>query len=182
MSDKNEIPVNPEENEQPENAVGQEETGNGDEKDKQIAELKEQVAALNDKHLRLYSEFDNFRKRTAKERIEMIQTAGGDVIKSLLPVLDDLDRAVKSNETAADIASVKEGVQLVAHKFHHTLNQKGLVPIEAIGKPFDVDQHEAITEIPAPSPELKGKVVEEIEKGYMLGGKVLRFAKVIVGS
>ncbi|MCA6364591.1 MAG: nucleotide exchange factor GrpE [Bacteroidetes bacterium] len=147
-----------------------------------IAELEQQVATLNDKYLRLYSEFDNYRRRTAKENLELRKTAAEEVIKKLLPVLDDFDRAVRNNATATDLAAVTEGVQLVAGKFHHVLTQQGLEAMNAGGQPFDPEFHEAITEIPAPAPELKGKVVDEVEKGYLLGGKVIRYAKVVVGS
>lgn len=153
-----------------------------DEKEKKIAELEEQVAALNDKHLRLYSEFDNFRKRTAKERVEILNMAGAEIIKSLLPVVDDLDRAIKNNETVTDAAAISEGINLIAQKFRSILAQKGLETVKAVGQTFDVDLHEAITNIPAPSEDMKGKVVDEVEKGYMLNGKVIRFAKVIVGN
>lgn len=150
--------------------------------EKRIAELEEQVSMLNDKYLRLYSEFDNFRKRTAKERVEILQMAGADIIKSLLPVVDDLERAIRNNEKATDIASVNEGVNLIAQKFRSILAKNGLEPVDSMGKPFDVDQHEAITSIPSPSPDLKGKVVDEVEKGYTLNGKIIRFAKVVIGN
>lgn len=146
------------------------------------AELEQKLNEANDKYLRLYSEFDNYRKRTSRERIDLLKTAGEDVIKSLLPILDDFERAVKSNETATDIAAVNEGVKLVQQKFRNLLLQKGLEAMDTIGQPFDTDMHEAITNIPAPSEDLKGKVVDELEKGYTLGGKVIRFAKVIVGN
>ena len=176
-STENENPVNTDANEQkdlPE--VPMEENA------KKIAELEEQVSALNDKHLRLYSEFDNFRKRTAKERVEILNMAGAEIIKSLLPVVDDLERAIKNNETVNDAAAIKEGINLIAQKFRSILAQKGLEPVKAAGEPFNVDLHEAITNIPAPSEDLKGKVVDEVEKGYMLNGKVIRFAKVVVGN
>lgn len=176
-TNENENPVNEEMQEQQElpNVPS-------DEKDKKIAELEEQVAALNDKHLRLYSEFDNFRKRTAKERVEILNMAGAEIIKSLLPVVDDLDRAIKNNETVTDVAAINEGVNLIAQKFRSILAQKGLETVKAVGQTFDVDLHEAITNIPAPSEDMKGKVVDEVEKGYTLNGKVIRFAKVIVGN
>lgn len=150
--------------------------------EKRIAELETQVSMLNDKYLRIYSEFDNFRKRTAKERVEILNMAASDVIKSLLPVVDDFERAIRNNEKATDVASVNEGVNLIAQKLRSILNKNGLEAMNSIGQPFDVDLHEAITNIPAPSEDLKGKVVDEVEKGYMLNGKVIRFAKVVVGS
>jgi molecular chaperone GrpE len=144
--------------------------------------LKEENAALNDKYLRLFAEFDNYKRRTQKERVELLQTAGKDVIVSLLPVLDDFDRANKAAENAVDVASIKEGVQLVHHKLKNLLVQKGLKDMESINTPFNTDLHEAITKIPAPNEELKGKVIDELEKGYTLNDKVIRFAKVVVGS
>lgn len=153
-----------------------------DSAEKRIAELEEQVAQQNDKFLRLYSEFDNFRKRTAREKVEMLNTAGEDIIKNLLPVLDNFERAIRTNETATDVKAVNEGVNLIAQMLRSSLQQRGLQAIVSIGEPFNTDQHEAITEIPAPTPDLKGKVVDEVEKGYTLNGKVIRFAKVVVGS
>jgi molecular chaperone GrpE len=146
------------------------------------AKLKEELAQANDKYLRLYAEFDNFKRRTTKERVELLQTAGKEVIVSLLPVIDDFDRAVKAMENASDIAAVKEGVILVQNKFKNILKQKGLKEMEAQGTAFDADIHEAITNIPAPTDDLKGKVVDELEKGYYLNDKVVRFAKVVVGA
>jgi molecular chaperone GrpE len=144
--------------------------------------LKEDLAQANDKYLRLYAEFDNFRRRTNKERAEERLTAGKDVITSLLTVLDDFDRAAKAMQTTEDVAAVKEGVALVQNKLKHILTQKGLKEMEAKGQEFDPDLHEAITNIPAPTDDLKGKVVDELEKGYYLNDKVVRFAKVVVGS
>ena len=145
--------------------------------------LQQENAALNDKYLRLFAEFDNFKRRTQKERVELLQTAGKDVIVSLLSVLDDFDRANKAMDgSASDIASIREGINLVHTKLKSTLGQKGLKEIESINNVFDTDYHEAITKIPAPTEELKGKVVDELEKGYTLNDKVIRFAKVVVGS
>lgn len=144
--------------------------------------LKEELALANDKYLRLYAEFDNFRRRTTKERVELLQTAGKEVIVSLIPVIDDFERAVKSMEKATDVNAVKEGVVLVQNKLNNILGQKGLKPMESIGQAFDADLHEAITNIPAPTDDLKGKVIDEMEKGYYLNDKVIRFAKVIVGA
>jgi len=146
------------------------------------AKLKEELAAANDKYLRLFAEFDNFRRRTANERKELLVTAGKEVIVSLLPVLDDFERAFKSMETATDVVAVQAGVELIYSKLNNILAQKGLKPMESVGQPFDADLHEAITNIPAPNEELKGKVLDEMEKGYYLGDKVIRFAKVIVGN
>ncbi len=144
--------------------------------------LKAEVAHWNDKYTRLYAEFDNFKRRTSKERIELLQTAGKDVIVDMLPVLDDFERALKSMETATDINAVKEGVNLVYHKLRNTLLQKGLKEMDSKGAPFDADLHEGITSIPASSDDLKGKIVDELEKGYSLNDKVIRFAKVIIGA
>jgi len=145
-------------------------------------QLKLDNAALNDKYLRLFAEFDNFKRRTQKERVELLQTAGKDVIISMLAVLDDFDRANKATENATDVKAIREGIQLVHTKLKSILNQKGLKEMESINTAFDTDLHEAITKIPAPTDDLKGKVIDELEKGYTLNDKVIRFAKVVVGS
>jgi molecular chaperone GrpE len=144
--------------------------------------LKEELATANDRYLRLYAEFDNFRRRTVKEREEARKMEGKDLMVALLPVLDDFDRALRSMENATDVAPVKEGVELIQNKLKNTLTQKGLKPMDSIGNPFDPELHEAITNIPAPTEEWKGKVIDEMEKGYFLNDKVVRFAKVIVGA
>jgi molecular chaperone GrpE len=144
--------------------------------------FKAEASEWQNKYLRLYAEFDNFKRRTSKERIELLQIAGKDVIVDLLPVLDDFERAQKSIETASDIEAVKEGVKLVHHKLKNLLNSKGLKEMTSIGAEFDADVHEGITNIPAPSDDLKGKVLDELEKGYYLNDKVIRFAKVIIGA
>lgn len=141
------------------------------------AELQEQK----DKYLRLFAEFDNFKRRNAKERIELIQTAGKEVIASLLVVLDDCERAERQLEESDDIVNNKKGVQLVFNKLRSTLQSKGLKAMESINTDFDVEKHEAITEIDVPE-DKKGKVVDEIEKGYYLNDKIIRFAKVVVGK
>lgn len=148
----------------------------------EVDKLKDEVASLNDKYIRLYAEFDNYKRRTTKERIDLLQTAGKDVIVSLLSVLDDFERAAKAMENAQEIEPVKEGVNLVHHKLKSLLTQKGLKEMESKGQPFDAEIHEAITNIPAPSDDLKGKVIDEVEKGYYLNDKVIRFAKVVVGA
>ena len=147
-----------------------------------LEELQEQYNQLNDKYLRLYSEFENFRRRTAKERLDLMKSAGEDVFKLLLPIIDDFERARTNMETAEDVPSVKEGVELIYQKLIKELENKGLKPMETKGETFDSEIHEAITQIPAPSKDMKGKVVDEIEKGYFLNDKVIRFAKVVVGS
>ncbi len=144
--------------------------------------LRADLSDANDKYLRLYAEFDNFKRRTTKERIDLLQTAGKEVIQSLLPVLDDFERALRSMESSSDITSVKEGISLVHGKLKNILNQKGLKEMESIGTVFNADLHEAITNVPSPSEDLKGKVIDEVEKGYYLNDKVIRFAKVVVGS
>jgi molecular chaperone GrpE len=152
-------------------------------KEDKVEKLEKEVAELNDKYVRLYSEFDNFRRRTLKEKIELSKTASAEIIETLLPVLDDLERAYNAIDPIEGTHSaMKDGVGLILNKFLMTLTAAGLEPIKALGEPFDTDFHEAITNIPAPSEEMKGKVVDVIMKGYMLGGKVLRFAKVVVGT
>lgn len=143
---------------------------------------KQELEEANNKYLRLYAEFDNYKRRTSKERVDLLQTAGKDVIADLLPVLDDLERALKSMETAQELTVVKEGVDLVFQKLKSSLTKKGLKEMESIGKEFNADLQEAITKIPAPNKELVGKVIDEVEKGYFLNDKVLRYAKVVVGS
>lgn len=135
-----------------------------------------------DKHLRLVAEFDNFKRRNAKERIEMIQTAGKEVIQSLLEVLDDCDRAQKQLEASETDAALKEGILLVFNKLRHALQQRGLKQMETLQADFNADLHEAITEIPAPNEESKGKILDEVMKGYYLNDKIIRHAKVVVGS
>jgi molecular chaperone GrpE len=144
--------------------------------------FKEELSQANDKYLRLYAEFDNFRRRTIKEREEARKTEGKDIIVALLPVLDDFERALRSMDSATDVTPVKEGVALIQHKLKNILTQKGLKEMQSIGTTFDPDLHEAITSIPAPTDDMKGKVVDEMEKGYELNEKVVRFAKVIVGA
>ena len=147
-----------------------------------IEKLEEEKKELNDKFLRLFSDFDNFRKRTAKEKLELSKKAGVEVIKDLLTVVDDFDRANENNKNSEDIEAIKEGFNLIHTKFNSILKAKGLTEIEAKGEVFDVDKHEAITQIPAPSEDLKGKVVDVIEKGYALNEIVVRFPKVIIGQ
>jgi molecular chaperone GrpE len=148
----------------------------------EIEQLKAELEEQKDKYLRLFAEFDNFRKRNAKERLELINTAGKDVIVSLLDVMDDCDRAEKQLQQTGSIEQSKEGIQLVFHKLRSSLQGKGLKEMESMGKDFDVEQHEAITEIPAPAEEMKGKVLDVIQKGYMMNDKIIRFAKVVVGN
>ena len=145
-------------------------------------EYQLKVNELNDKYLRLYSEFDNFRKRTLKEKIDLSRTASEDVIKELLPVLDDFDRAITAMDATNQIDAVKDGVQLIHSKMKAVFAAKGLQEIKSLGENFNTDFHEAITSIPAASEDMKNKVVDEIQKGYTLYDKVIRFAKVVTGS
>lgn len=172
--------------EQQEELSSQEET-KAQETEKEVVEIKEPSAEekyneLNDKYLRLYSEFDNYRKRTSRERIELFKTAGQDILTDLLPVLDDFERALLNMDKKADVKSIRVGVDLVFNKFKTTLENKGLKHFKSLEKDFDPEVHEAITKIAAPSKKMKGKVVDEVEKGYMLNEKVIRFAKVVVGE
>lgn len=150
--------------------------------DDPVQELEKKYNELNDKYLRLYSDFDNFRKRTIKEKGDLISSASGDLMKDLLGVLDDFERAIHSNENSEDPEALKEGFQLIYNKFKNILTQKGLKPMESKGDFFDIDHHEAVTNIPAQEEDDKGKVMDVIEKGYFLNDKVLRYAKVVVGQ
>ncbi|HPX06776.1 MAG TPA: nucleotide exchange factor GrpE [Tenuifilaceae bacterium] len=145
-------------------------------------ELKKQLDEQKDKYLRLSAEFDNFRRRTLKEKMDLTKYAAEDTLKSILPVVDDFERAMKSIDTTTDIEAVKEGLRLIHGKFIEFLKTKGVTEIEAMGLPLDTDKHEAITLIPAPEENLKGKIVDVIEKGYILNEKVIRFSKVIIGE
>ena len=140
------------------------------------------IAELNDKYLRLYSEFDNYRKRTIKEKSDIIRSGGEDVFKAIMPTIDDFERAIKANENVTEVEPIKEGISLIYHKLKLACTAKGLEAMDTIGKTFEADYMESITSIPAPSDDLKGKVIDEVEKGYKLGDKVIRFAKVVVGS
>jgi molecular chaperone GrpE len=147
----------------------------------ELETLKAKIDELNDKYLRQAAEFDNFRRRTAREKVEMAQTAGRDIITDLLDALDDSERAQQQWETTDDIKLIKEGIQLVFSKLRNTLSARGLKPMEAVGKEFNPDLHEAITEVEA-GDDMKGKVVAEVQKGYYLKDKIIRFAKVVVGK
>jgi molecular chaperone GrpE len=148
----------------------------------ELDQAKSELAEQKDKYLRLMAEFENYKRRTAKERMELIQTAGKDVIVSLLDVLDDCDRAEKQLNASDDIAVQKEGIQLVFNKIRSTMQSKGLTAMESIGKHFDAELHEAITEVPVPNEKQKGTVIDEVTKGYFLNEKIIRFAKVVVGK
>jgi molecular chaperone GrpE len=144
--------------------------------------MKAEIEQLNDKYIRLFAEFDNYKRRTAKERLELFSMANRETILALLPVLDDFERAMKAFQNTAEAASLKEGVELIYTKFNQIMQSKGVKPMESIGQPFNIDFHEAITNISAPSEDMKGKVIDEVEKGYFLNDKVVRFAKVVVGE
>jgi molecular chaperone GrpE len=144
-------------------------------------EAGDPVQLEKEKYLRLYSEFENFRRRTNKERLDWMQTASKDLMVELLPVVDDMERAMKSMQQAGDVKSV-EGMELVFKKLYSTLEKKGLKPMQAQGESFDPEIHEAVTQFEAPTEEMKGKVIDELEKGYFLNDKVIRFAKVVVGK
>jgi len=155
-------------------------TDNTTEKTEETSEDK--LAAMNDKYLRLYSEFDNYRKRTNKEKLDLISTASAGVLKDMLSVLDDFERAMANNDKVDDINAVKEGFQLIYNKLKSGLEAKGLKQMLAKGEVFDPELHEAIANVPAPEDKLKGKVVDDVERGYYLNDKVIRFAKVVVGQ
>ncbi len=148
----------------------------------EIQKLEAEITELKDKYLRLYADFENFRRRTAKEKLELISTAGEELMKAVLPVMDDFERAMASFELTTDIEPLKEGVGLIFNKFSKTLESRGLKPMIAKGEVFDADLHESITQFPAPTDDLRGKVIDEVEKGYLLNDKVIRYAKVVVGS
>jgi len=156
---------------------GRKETGSD-----KIKDYEEQINELKEKYLRLSAEFDNYRKRTLKEKTDMLKSAGEETVIKVLPVLDDFERAMDSMTAAKDVDAVKAGVELIYNKFREVLIQQGLKEIAAMGEEFDTDKHEAITKIPAPEEDLKGKIVDVVEKGYYLNDKVIRYSKVIIGE
>jgi molecular chaperone GrpE len=145
-------------------------------------ELLAKLAEMQDKYLRLSAEFDNYRKRTLREKIELTKTASESLLLNLLPVLDDFERGLTLMDSAADCNAMKEGIDLIYSKFRSFLEQHGVREIDAVNKEFDVDLHDAVTKIPVPEKKLKGKVVDVIQKGYLLNEKVIRFSKVVVGE
>jgi len=177
--------------EQPENEASE---ANGDaekEKEKEVVvedtrseeeKLKEELSKINDKYVRLSAEFDNYRKRSLKEKMEMIKSAGQDIFLNILPVIDNFERAMKSIEKSDNIDAVKEGITLIYENFKTFMKQRGVTEIECVNLDFDTDFHEAVTKIPVTDKKMKGKVVDVIEKGYMLSDKVLRFSKVVIGE
>ena len=148
----------------------------------EIIKLEKQNAELKDKYLRLYAEFDNFKRRTVKEKLDLMRTAAQDTMTALLPVLDDFDRAKKNAEDDKNTEVFTDGIRLVYQKLYSILTQKGLEAMESTGDAFDPELHEAVTEIPAPSEEMKGKIIDTIERGYKLGDKIIRHAKVVTGK
>ena len=147
-----------------------------------LSKLEADLTAANDKYLRLYSDFENYKRRMNQDRVDQIRMANADVFRSLIPVIDDFERALKSIEETKEIASDKEGVNLIYSKIKSITAAKGLVEMQSVGKPFDAELHDALANIPVNEPKKKGLIIEEIEKGYYLGDKVIRHAKVIVGN
>lgn len=150
--------------------------------EKRLGETEQKLAEINDKYLRLSAEFDNYRKRTLKEKMDLTRTAGEQLLVKVLPVMDNFERALKSMETAQDVPALREGVELIYSNFKDFLSQNGVKEMECLHKDFNADEQEAVTKIPAPSEELKGKVVDCIQKGYTLNDKVIRYPKVVVGE
>lgn len=156
--------------------------GAGNQHEEALDKLQAEVEEQKDKYLRLFAEFENFRRRTARERIELVKTAGQDIMAELLTVLDDFERAEKAMAESDDIQAAREGFRLIREKLFKKLESKGLTAMDSLGKDFDPDLHEAVTEIPVPEEDRKGKVVDVLEKGYSLGEKIIRYAKVVVGK
>jgi len=163
--------------------------GNGETTNEEVVEagneletMKKELDEQKEKFLRLYADFDNFKRRNAKERVELIQTAGREVIQSMLEVLDDCERAEKQMQQSDDLLQIREGINLVFTKFRNALQSKGLKEMKSVGEEFNPDFHEAITEIPVTDEKMKGRVVDEVEKGYTLNEKIIRFSKVVVGK
>lgn len=153
-----------------------------EDKEDEITLVKKAYEDINDKYLRLQAEFDNYRKRTLREKMELTKTAGESILLNILPVMDDLERGIQHVDGAADVEAVKEGMVLIQGKFNEFLLQNGVKAMETDGQELDTDLHEAITKIPAPSEDLKGKIVDCVQKGYFLNEKVIRFAKVVIGE
>ncbi len=156
--------------------------GKKDDVKSKILAYKEKIDELQDRYLRLSAEFDNYRKRTLKEKMELTKSAGESLLINILPVMDDLERGMQTVNNAADIKAIQEGINLIYNKFKDFLDQNGIKEIEALNKEFDIDYHEAVTKIPAPKKDMKGKVVDVIEKGYTLNEKVIRYSKVVIGE
>lgn len=187
MSDDNDMKAKGEVNSETENTEKENNTSQENEtvevnENPEIPTAEEKYGELNDRFIRLHAEFDNFRKRTNREKIEIISNANEGVLKDLLPVLDDFERAIVNNENATDIESIKEGFNLIFNKFKAILDAKGLKAMESKGEIFNSDLHEAIANVPATDKHTVGKVIDDVEKGYYLNEKVIRFAKVVVGQ
>ncbi len=176
MKDQNE-----QEMENPSNETVQEQDTEATQESKEPT-AEERYAELNNKYIRIHAEFDNYRKRTNKEKLDTINSANAGVLKDMLPVLDDFERAIKNNETVEDAAAIKEGFNLIFNKFRSIMESKGIKEMKTKGEPFDSEIHEAIANVPAPKKKDKGKVIEAVEKGYYLNDKVIRYAKVVVGQ
>jgi molecular chaperone GrpE len=172
----------PEANSQAQETAQSTESATDEQTDEAMKKIKKENQELKDKYLRLYAEFDNFKKRTVKEKLDLMKTASADTIKALLPVLDDFDRAKKNAEDENTQESFSEGVSLVYQKLYAALQAKGLQPMDSNEQPFDPELHEAVTEIPAPAEAMKGKIIDTIERGYLLNDKIIRHAKVVVGK
>ncbi|MEN8119724.1 MAG: nucleotide exchange factor GrpE [Bacteroidota bacterium] len=153
-----------------------------DKKKSKAEDFEQKYKDVNNKYMRLTAEFDNFRKRSLKEKMELVKSAGEDILINILPVMDNFERAMNSMDDESKEGAVKEGIEIIYNNFKEFLSQRGIKEIEAIGNNFDTDMHEAITKIPAPEEAQKGKVIDVIEKGYELHGKIIRFAKVVVGD
>lgn len=171
----------------PNQGLDQENTGADTESTAEVTENKEpdfeaKYLDINDRFVRLYAEFDNFRKRTAKERLDLVNSASASLIKDLIPTLDDMDRATLNNQNIEDAVVLKEGFKLISDKFRNALEAKGLKAMNALNEPFDPELHEAIAQVPVTDEAQKKKVIDEVEKGYFLNDKVIRFAKVVVGE
>lgn len=181
--DKREEQVENQEQEATENMVNEESSvETTDELETKLSELEQKIEEQKEKYLRLFADFDNYKKRAAKERLELIKDAGREIMLVFLPVLDDFNRAIKASEGNQDAETLKEGLYLIYNKMQKSLEQEGLKAMESLGTEFDPELHDALTEIPAPSEDLKGKVVDVIEDGYVLNEKIIRHAKVVVGK
>ncbi|MEZ0483871.1 nucleotide exchange factor GrpE [Fibrella aquatica] len=164
------------------NNGGTPENETADETPEPAEAIGSELAVMKDKYLRLYADFENFRRRTAKEKLDLISTASEGLMVNLLPVVDDFERAMQALDSTTDVAAAKEGINLIYSKFTKVLEGKGLKPMASKGEVFNADLHESVTQFPAPTEDLKGKVIDEIEKGYLLNEKVIRYAKVIIGA
>ena len=184
-SPEGDLSETPEPKPEPENSEEQEEecaTEPEQEADSETELLRNELSEAKDKYLRLSAEFDNYRKRTLREKTELMQTAGESLLNNILPLADDFERGLDTVDLAEDIEAVKEGMKLIYNKLKDFLSSNGVKEISAMNEPFDADRHEAVTNIPAPSEDLKGKVVDVIQKGYTLHEKIMRYPKVIVGE